>query len=43
MAGFAQANTQLTAMAQQQFTLWAAGDAGELWMDADVSERAAAR
>ncbi|MGH3872776.1 MAG: hypothetical protein ACRDSR_14930 [Pseudonocardiaceae bacterium] len=43
MAGFEQADAQLAAVAQQQFDLRAAVDAGELWMDADVAERAAAR
>jgi hypothetical protein len=33
MAGFEQANAQLAAVAQQQFTLRAAVDAGELWME----------
>jgi len=43
MAGFEQADAQLAGVAQQQFSLRAAVDAGELWMDADVAERAAAR
>ena len=43
MAGFEQADAQLAGVAQQQFGLRAAVDAGELWMDADVAERAAAR
>ncbi len=43
MAGFEQADAQLAGVAQQQFDLRAAVDAGELWMDADVAERAAAR
>jgi hypothetical protein len=43
MAGFEQADAQLAGLAQQQFSLRAAVDAGELWMDADVAERAAAR
>lgn len=43
MAGFEQADAQLAGVAQQQFDLRAAVNAGELWMDADVAERAAAR
>lgn len=43
MAGFGQADAQLAGVTQQQVTLRAAVDAGELWMDADVAERAAAR
>ncbi|MGQ0717113.1 MAG: hypothetical protein ACT4NP_07310 [Pseudonocardiales bacterium] len=43
MAGFEQADAQLAGVAQQQFDLRAAVNAGELWIDADVAERAAAR
>ncbi|MGH4008846.1 MAG: hypothetical protein ACRDTH_11940 [Pseudonocardiaceae bacterium] len=42
MAGFEQADAQLAGVAQQQLNLRAAVDAGELWMDADVAERAVA-
>ena len=40
---FAQANQGLVAMQQQQQGLNAAVTAGELWMEPDVAERAAAR
>ncbi len=40
---FAQANQGLAAMQQQQQGLSAAVTAGELWMEPDVAERAAAR
>ena len=40
---FMQANQGLAAMQQQQYGLDAAVTAGELWMEPDVAERAAAR
>ena len=40
---FMQANQDLAAMQQQQHGLDAAVTAGELWMEPDVAERAAAR
>jgi len=40
---FAQANQGLAAMQQQQQGLSAAVEAGQLWMEPDVAERAAAR
>jgi hypothetical protein len=40
---FTQANQGLAAMQQQQHGLSAAVTAGELWMEPDVAERAAAR
>lgn len=43
MAGFEQAHAQLEGVERQQNDLRAAVDAGELWMDPDVAERAAKR
>ena len=43
MAFFEQVSGQLAGVDQQQFDLRRAVDAGELWMDADVAERAAQR
>jgi len=40
---FAQANQGLAAMQQQQSGLRAAVEAGKLWMEPDVAERAAGR
>ena len=42
-SSFAQSQAQLGGITQQHTQLRAAVDAGELWMDADVAERAAAR
>ena len=42
-SSFAQSQADLAGIAQQHTQLRAAVDAGELWMDADVAERAAAR
>lgn len=42
MASFEQTDAQLAGVAQQQLSLRAAVDTGELWMDANVAERAAA-
>ncbi|HEU0087009.1 MAG TPA: hypothetical protein VFQ77_05085 [Pseudonocardiaceae bacterium] len=42
-SSFAQSQAQLAGIAQQHAELRAAVDAGELWMDADVAERAATR
>ncbi|MGH3931416.1 MAG: hypothetical protein ACRDTF_15765 [Pseudonocardiaceae bacterium] len=42
-SSFAQSQTQLDGITQQHAELRAAVTAGELWMDADVAERAAAR
>jgi len=42
-SSFAQSQAELAGIAQQHTELRAAVDAGELWMDADVAERAAAR
>ncbi|MFN2494318.1 MAG: hypothetical protein ABR608_00185 [Pseudonocardiaceae bacterium] len=42
-SSFGQSQADLASIAQQHASLWAAVDAGELWMDADVAERAAAR
>jgi uncharacterized protein YukE len=43
MAGFEQASAQLVGLGQQQTDLQRAVAAGELWMEADVAERAAQR
>ncbi|HEY6425491.1 MAG TPA: hypothetical protein VIY28_20070 [Pseudonocardiaceae bacterium] len=43
MSRFEQAGAQLTGVAQQQTSLAAAVAAGDLWMEASVAERAAAR
>lgn len=42
-SSFERAGAQLAGVAQQQTSLAAAVAAGELWMEADVAERAAAR
>ena len=42
-SSFALSQAELAGIAQQHASLRAAVDAGELWMDADVAERAAAR
>jgi hypothetical protein len=42
MASFEQTDAQLAGVAQQQLSLRAVVDTGELWMDANVAERAAA-
>ena len=43
MPNFAQAGQQLDGLRQQQSELAAAVESGQLWMEADVAERAAAR
>ena len=42
-SSFAQSQAELAGIAQQHTQLRAAVDTGELWMDSDVAERAAAR
>ncbi|MGQ0776635.1 MAG: hypothetical protein ACT4NY_19780 [Pseudonocardiales bacterium] len=42
-SSFAQSQAELAGIAQQHAELRSAVDAGELWMDSDVAERAAAR
>ena len=43
MAYFEQVSAQLDGVSQQQTNLRRSVDSGELWMEADVAERAAAR
>ena len=43
MPNFAQAGQQLNGLRQQQSELAAAVESGQLWMEPDVAERAAAR